>query len=133
MTQPDSSAPCPVEVRGQWHNDSTGGVGLWCPACEEWLPNDFLIGEANGDDVTTVERIADAVQRHQETPRASAQGDRITITEFAAMCRERCNETAQGHDELPCGGEFQTEDGEPATGFCGRHWIPVIGGMSDAE
>lgn len=50
----------------------------------------------------------------------------LTTETFAALCRERCERTAQGHDGLPCGGRFMTDDGE-AFGFCGPHMAVAIG------
>jgi hypothetical protein len=58
----------------------------------------------------------------------------LTVTEYAAICREHCQHPAQGDGALPCGGEVQTEEGETVYGFCGWHWVaaalPGWGGAS---
>lgn len=56
--------------------------------------------------------------------------DLLSIREFAAICRERCPRSAQGHDDLRCG-ESYLADNERAYAFCGTHWVTVFGALED--
>lgn len=48
-----------IRVRGQWFNDETAGVYIWCRTCD----NEVLNGEPFGDQLSPAQ-IAEAVVDH---------------------------------------------------------------------
>ena len=48
-----------IYVRGDWHNDDTAGVYVWCETCDV-----LVIKGDDFDDVLTPEQISTALERH---------------------------------------------------------------------